>query len=123
MPKRLSKEGWRALKIYSPYGLCKAGGKGVVVSYWGAERGLCFARWAVIHPDYKTDPNGHWMDNGNKTFSVYSRKDKEPKRLEAIAWASARYGITGEWERDPWGDYHPSGTLAAALAAVEVVAG
>ena len=68
----------------------------------------------MVRPGFQTDPQGHWLDGHDKTFSVPGRKYKEPMRLEAIAWAAARYKIEGEWERDPWGDYHPAGALQAA---------
>jgi hypothetical protein len=116
VPKRLTTNDWRALGVYNPYQLCESGGKNVYVAYAGAQTGRAArcARWQVIRPGYCTDPKGHWLDNYNKTFVVGGRADKEAKRLEAIAWAAARYGIEGEWERDPWGSYHPPGTLEAA---------
>jgi hypothetical protein len=61
-------------------------------------RGYRSARWQVVRPGYKTDPEGHWEDDGHKTFSVLSRDVKESQRLAAIDWASYRYGIE-EWGR------------------------
>lgn len=116
MAKQLTKEGWRALRVFNSAELCRRGGRGVYVSYCPAQAGreARFAYWCVLSPGSKTDPGGHWSDGYNKTFTVRARDEKEAKRLEAIAWAAEVYKIEGEWERDPWGDYHPAGTLEAA---------
>ncbi len=53
------------------------------------------------------------QNGGSKTFINHGRSDKEAKRLEALAWATERYVIQ-EWERSPFGTYHPVGTLARA---------
>jgi hypothetical protein len=70
-------------------------------------------RWTINRPGYKTDSKeGHWTDNYNKTFSCFGREDKELRRIEAIAWASQRYGISNsDWEKDPFGAYHPKEVL------------
>lgn len=118
MPKRLTRNSWRALGVFNSHQLCQRGGKGVYVAYIPTDRGRGGhgAYWQVIRPGYKTDPGGPWYNHGHKTFNLWRREEKEAKRLEAIAWASERYGITGEWQRDPWGDYHPPGALEAAAA-------
>jgi hypothetical protein len=118
--KRLTKEGWRALRVFNSRGLCVRGGKGVFVAYVGPDcgRGGHGAYWQVIKPGFKTDPDGPWYCHGHKTFSLWKREEKEAKRLEAIAWASFVFKVEGEWERDPWGDYHPAGTLEAAALSV-----
>jgi len=115
--KRLTKDEWRALNIFNPYDLCIAGGKGVYVAYTPQITGRMSrsAKWQVIKPGFKTDPDGHWTHDGHKTFSVSRREDKEGNRLAALAWASEQFSIK-EWEKDPWGDYHPQGTLEAAQA-------
>lgn len=117
--KRLTKEGWRVLGVRTSRDLCQRGGRGIYVSYIPSDFGreARFACWRVYRPGYETDPHGHWSDGRNKTFTVHSRGDKEAKRLEAIEWAVYVYNITGEWERDPWGGWHPAGTLEAARVA------
>lgn len=118
MPPRLTTNDWRALGVFNSYQLCESGGMSVYVAYTGASTGRAArsARWQVIRPGYRTDPKGHWLDGYNKTYTVSGRADKESKRMEAIAWAAARYRIEGDWERDPWGCYHPPGALEAAAA-------
>lgn len=124
MMKRLTKESWRALRIFNPHELCERGGSAVYVSYRArvTGRGAQTAAWQVIRPDgAPTDPSAAWYNYGHKTFLVMHPADKEAKRLEAIGWASFVYDIKGEWERDPWGDWHPEGTLEAAAKVVEPV--
>jgi hypothetical protein len=119
--KRLTKDGWRALGVHNSRMLCQRGGKGLFVAYTGPDygRGARSAYWQVIKPGDKTDAGGRWYNHGHKTFNVRGREEKEARRLEAIAWASSVYNITGEWERDPWGGYHPEGALEAAQEAVQ----
>ena len=69
------------------------------------------AKWSVASVTEQTDPNAHWTEHGTKTFHCWHpMEDKEKQRLEALAWATERYGII-EWERSPFGSYHPKGTL------------
>ena len=97
--------------IYSPYSLAKNIPLHVFIVYVYADRRN--AKWQVCRTNAQTDPKGWWGDDGWKTFDVYSRKEKEPQRLAAIGWASSRFKIA-EWERSPFGSYHPKGTLASA---------
>lgn len=118
MAKRLTKEGWRALGVSNPVELCKRAGGRLYISFTPHEPALP-ARWRVISPRGRTDPDAAWYDYGQKSFvTPGGRASKETALKEAIKWASERYGLTGEWERDPWGDWHPAGTLEAAAAKV-----
>lgn len=111
--------------IHNPHGLCAAvmewfpDRKVVYVDYRPQETGRAFlsAAWQVVRPGFKTDPNSYWRDYGHKTFDVWRPgKDKEPKRLEAIAWASERYGFDpDEWVKTPFGSYMPASVLAPVL--------
>lgn len=91
-----------------------------VIYYDPAEPGRAYrpAKWSVHRPGFKTDPGGHWMNYGNKTFDVYSRSDKEPQRAAAFEWASERYGVS-EWARSPFGGWHPAEVVARFKAAVK----
>lgn len=87
---------------------------GIYLSYRTQQLGRAYqsAAWQVLRPGYKTDPGGHWQDHGQKTFSVYQpREEKDAVLEQAKAWVSERYGIKG-WERTPFGDYVPAGTMA-----------
>ena len=77
----------------------------------GDWRSMVSSGWYVHRLGYNTDG----LQKESKSFIHHGREDKEPKRLEAMAWASERYNIH-EWERSPFGSYHPVGTLARAAA-------
>ena len=111
LTKTILKERFR---IFNPYGIAEQqDGHKVYIDYSPQTSGLAGlnARWSVVAVTAKTDPHGHWRDDGTKVFPCWHPlEDKEEHRLEAIAWATERYGIT-EWERSPFGSYHPKGTL------------
>lgn len=92
----------------------KAAGIKVYVAYRPAitGRGGMSARWQIVGNGFKTDPDAHWQDYGQKTFGVYARDEKDRRLQEALAWASEQYGIPA-WERSPFGAYVPTGTVAA----------
>lgn len=74
----------------------------VWLSYHAATtgRGSRSARWVVASKTHKTNPGAHWMDYGQKTFHVYSGKDRAEKLEVAKAWVAEKYGIT-EWAKIP----------------------
>lgn len=112
-----TKKTFNAIGIINPHDLAtRVEGLQVIVDYCPADNGRAgrFARWTVYRIGFKTDPKGHWSDGYNKAFTVRDRADKEPQRLTAIEWASNRYKVT-EWEKSPFGSYHPLGTMEAAL--------
>lgn len=115
---RITKDTLRRLGLINPYAVAKAGPEPrVLIDYRPQDLSRVghHARWQVCDMGFKTDPDGHWDDYGHKTFDCYSpRKDKEQMRVEAIAWATEQYGIV-EWEKSPYGSYHPLGTMAAAI--------
>jgi hypothetical protein len=59
---------------------------------------LIGARWQVISPSHKTDPDGHWMNHGAKSFHVWNRRDRAAILEDAKAWAAEHYGVT-EWAK------------------------
>jgi hypothetical protein len=101
--------------IHNPHNFCTAGGGKIYIAYSPQITGRAYrsASWQVIMPNGKTDPDGAWCDNGQKSFDVNSvavpecdtpHKRKEYQRLAAIAWATEKYGID-DWVKDPFGDY------------------
>ena len=115
--KKLTKTDLRARHIYNPWDLAKRqNGLQVFIDYSPQMlgRAMHFACWQVLRIGYKTDKGGAaWYDMGNKTFPCYHpRGDKAPQLQAALAWATERYHIA-EWERSPFGSYHPKGTLEA----------
>jgi hypothetical protein len=104
--------------IVNPYDLAKRGGDLMIaVTYAPADNGLMarYAYWSVWRIGKVVDPTAHWQDRGSKTFAVRGREYKESARLEALAWASTKYGIK-EWEKSPFGSYHPKGTIEKAVS-------
>jgi hypothetical protein len=80
------------------------------VVYYAATtgRGSRYARWVVVRPGFVTDKEAHFLDQGCKVFVVSCKEHKEPVRLEALAWAGARYKIT-EWAKTPFRSYMEAG--------------
>jgi len=113
---KLTKPQWKEqFKVYNPHDLARLGGEPpVYVDYHGAETGRAYrsAKWVVIHIREKTDPSGHWMDNGSKVFNVYRKEEKE-QQLKAALEFGKKYGVV-EWERSPFGSFHPKGTMECA---------
>jgi len=57
------------------------------------------AAWQVIRPGYKTNPDGHWRDNGHQTFTIFRPSEQRAAQLdEAMNWARERYGVV-VWKR------------------------
>ena len=103
--KRLTKADLKGMNIINPWDLagCQDVPK-VYVDYtpYSPDGFTRFAAWLVMNISFHT----------KKEFACYSpRRDKESKRVEALAWATEHYSIA-EWERSPFGSYHPKGTLA-----------
>lgn len=78
------------------------------------------AKWVVQGINFQTNPKAHHIDRGCMTF--YGRSRDDEARDKAIAWASNEF-LTGEtaWEKDPFGGWHPYGTLRRAVAAKQGV--
>ena len=114
---KLTKNQLREQKVYNEhnYADLQDDPYKVWVSYTPTDRNsrsMTVSGWYVHRNGYRTDPKDR---TGSKCFVDHGRRDKEEKRLEAIAWATERYGIQ-EWERSPFGSYHPVGTMAKAVA-------
>ena len=90
-------------KIYNPYNIASAGPEPkVFIDYNPLGDSWNIKGWEVC-----------CMGSPTSYFSCWRpREDKEPQRLAALAWATERYGIQ-EWERSPFGSYHPKGWLQA----------
>jgi hypothetical protein len=116
--KKLTKKQWKELGVSNPHNLLAASGNRVMLYYRPQMTGRAYqcAAWQVIHLDEKSNPDAHWRDHGHKTFNVFDPgvKGEKAKYLEeAKAFAKKKYGIK-EWERCPWGDWLPEGSMAAA---------
>lgn len=93
---------------------------GVYISYRPQANGRAYhpAAWQIIRPGFSTDPDGHWRDDGHKTFTVYApaTAEKQAKLEEAKAWVGEKYGYR-EWERTnrieyATGDWFPAPVIA-----------
>lgn len=101
-------ESIRYIGVFNAHGF--AGHGNPFITYCPSTTGLGsrYAQWAVIRPGYKTDPDGHWMDYGNKVFPVACTAAKELQLDAAKEWAAARYGIK-EWAKTPYGSWMDAG--------------
>jgi hypothetical protein len=100
------------IQIYNSHGIAQKAGNKLFLAFTSAETGRASrsAKWSVYGMGFVTDPHAHWLDMGNKTFSVSCRTVKEPVRLEAVKWVKEKYNIDLT-DRDVWGGCHPVGTL------------
>lgn len=107
---RLTKNQLRERKIYNEYEIAELQDEPKVwVSFTPYDsRGVDISGWRVYRIGWITAGK-----QGAKAFLNRGREDKEEKRLEALAWAEDRYGIS-DWERSPFGSYHPTGTMDRA---------
>lgn len=116
----ITKRSLREIGLYNSHDIAKKGNGKVFLSYtnnmsrWG--RGKF---WEVVGVGFNTNGNGPWYDYGHKTFMMWNIKEKEETLEQAKQWCLEQYGIT-EWEKDPFGSWHPKGTIKAALAAQAV---
>jgi hypothetical protein len=119
--KKLTKKDWVARGVHNNSEVAKLGGATIYLSYRTAETGRASqsAAWQVIDVNGKSDPNAHWRDYGNATFSLWNRTENQKRLDEAKKFATEKYGIK-EWEKGgPYGDWFPEGTLAMAAHATE----
>ena len=113
---RLTKNQLREYKVFNPYNLASVTKSKLYIDYSPQDigQGGRSSHWSVVGIDFHTDPDAHWQDNGNKSFLVWGRTDKDSKLQEAMDWVKEIHGIT-EWERDPFGGYQIKGTLKKLL--------
>jgi hypothetical protein len=117
---KLTKKLLEEYKIYNSPNLARFAGNKLYVSYSPAENGRAahFAKWQVVGIGFRTDPKSHWANYGNKTFDVFCREEKLSKLQEAIAWTKQTYNIDIT-DKDPFGDYHPKGTLEKIIGIIK----
>ena len=98
--------------IYNPHNLATKLGNKLYIGYTPADmsRAGHSAKWQVVGLGFRTNPKAHWTDYGCKTFDVLARREKYNQLNEAVQWVSDTYHI-GITDRDPFGIYHPKGTL------------
>jgi hypothetical protein len=120
----ITKAALRAVGIINPYGVAAVAGKAsVFVVYYPYER-TSSSGWIVQRADsVGTDPASKSPTNirGDKVFnpSFYPGTNAAAKVValgDAQAWAAKRFGIVGEWWRDPFGGWHPVSTRTAIEA-------
>ncbi len=117
---KLAKKYLKYHRIFNPYGIAQRANNKLFIAYSPQTLGrMCEnAHWQIIGIDFKSDPNSAWYNHGNKTFNVFSREEKQPQLEMAFNWCAEQYGLKA-WEKDVWGDYHPSGTLARLKVILE----
>lgn len=105
------------------YEAAKAAGKTGAPDVWlgfRASRGhrdVTPSGWQVLRPTHKTDPDGPWYYQHNKTF-IGNKADQEVLQ-QAKDWATAKYKLSGEWVKVPGfgGDWFPAEAVPAIKAA------
>jgi hypothetical protein len=109
----ITKEQMRSVGVYNAHNFANGA---IFVDYTPRDtgRGGFSAKWQVCWAGHVTDPKAHWADYGKKTFNVFGKDEKETARLEAIAWATEKYGIK-EWAKTPFGSYMDAGFVAKRL--------
>lgn len=119
MPKPTKKD-FHAIGIRNPHTIASRGIEPrVYVSYYPQSTGRASqtAKWVIKGIGFDTNPAASWYDYGCKVFipaHPLTKQNKDTWRDVALAWAAKEYGIK-EWEKSPFGSYHPKGTMAAAL--------
>ncbi|MCJ7805166.1 hypothetical protein MUP46_00795 [Patescibacteria group bacterium] len=110
---RIIKDILRNHRIFNSWDIARTAKNKLFISYSSAELGRASrpAHWQVVGMGIVTDRDAHWMNYGNKTFTVYNREEKNPKLQEAIQWVKTTYNIDMA-DKDPFGAYHPAGTIA-----------
>ncbi len=110
---KLTKNQLRERKIYNPYNFAALQDKPkVYLEYLSATNGSVaqYAQWSLRQC-------GQGGEITRKSIPRPSEQ-KESYRMALLAWATEQYGIQ-EWERSPFGSYHPLGTMDRAAALVE----
>jgi hypothetical protein len=67
-----------------------------------------YAYWRFMHLSNSATLNAGY---GYKVFTVTCRAEKQPQLEQAKDFVKRKYGLDMT-DKDPWGAYHPSGTLA-----------
>lgn len=113
----------RAQRLFNSWDIATAAGNKVLIAYSNSTGRMGTGMHVqVFGIGFKTDPKGPWYNYGNKTFLVNGIKDKPLKLLAAQGWASIQ-GYVGpytEWERDPFGGWHPKGSILRAWKAATI---
>lgn len=121
--KRLTKADFRAMKIFNSHGILSRGRAKVYIAYMARTTGLggMPPKVLVVGNGFHTDPDAHFLDHGCKAFLPFGhggetwRENRDLAIKSAQEWCRDRYGIL-EWERDPWGNWQPKGTIEQAAS-------
>jgi len=96
----------------------EAGKPDIAICFRGrnGHRDVTPSGWQVIRPGFKTDPDGAWYFQHNKTFSGGRADDAVLQ--QAKDWATSKYKLTGEWVKIPGfrGDWFPAESVSAIKA-------
>lgn len=112
--KKLTKKQWNERHVFNGHNLAQAG-LGLYIAFFPQVTGRMYrsAKWQIVKVGEKTDANASWEDCGNKSFHVHFDQSKDAQLDAAKKWAFDTFGVS-EWERDPWGNWHPKGSMEAA---------
>ena len=101
--------------VHNSYNLAALTDQKVFIAWSPQQTGRYYrlAHFAVVHIGYKTDPKGHWQDDGHKSFHIYGGDTRDGKAAEAMSWANKKFSKRS-WVRDPFGSYQDPQALECA---------
>jgi hypothetical protein len=116
---KLTKKLLNENKIYNPHGIATATEEKLFIGSNSVDNGKVghSANWAIVGIKIQTDPNGWWGNYGCKTF-IFRRDTKESQLAEAKAWVKKKYDMDMT-EKDVWGNWHVTGTMAKLEAIIK----
>jgi hypothetical protein len=106
--------------IHNSFGIAQKAGNKLFIGYSPAIHGRAStsAKWQVHGMGFATDTKAHWADYGSKTFDIWGRDEILPQLNAAIKWVKETYNIDIT-DKDPFGAYHPKGTLGKLEALIK----
>lgn len=91
-------------RIYNAFGLAERTRTKMFIHYQPQSR-VSVSAWSVV---VLGGSSKHYYTVTD--FVVWGRKDTKSRLAEAMEWVKSKYGIT-EWDKSPFGSYHPKGTM------------
>lgn len=122
--RAITKATLRGVGIYNGYDVARFGtSPHVYIRYSAQQMGRAYQPWywAISVPGKRTDPSkSQWREGGDLAFGgwhycTYSaHKENSDHALgDAKSRAAEMFGVMN-WERSPFGDWHPVGAVRAA---------
>ena len=116
---KLTKQLLRDHGIHNEHNVSEKAGAKIYITYCPADNGRLTARYAFwrYYRTSKLDER-NTSETGQKDFTVTCRENKNKVLSEAIALIKRNYGIEIT-DKDPFGGWHPKGTLEKLSKLIE----